>query len=154
MGFKVYVPKTITFNPLEEGYVALCAAGNARFHREDLALVGIEGAATVLTDELTLRIALRKPRPNETGKTMLVTSPKEGTAAERTRAHVRLAGALRELRLDPKAAKGRYELTTKDDLLIINLAGCKAGEKDDEEDDGGDGPADKQEDEHRPVRKG
>lgn len=133
MAFKVYQPKRIEIDPLQSGQVSIDKGGNARFLREDLDLVGIGDSVVVLTDELTLRVALRKPRPSDAGRTMTVSSPKGPHGTDKTRAYIRLSGALRELRLEPEAVKGRYELTTKDDLLIVNLADCKAGPGDDEE---------------------
>ena len=143
MAFKIYEPKQIEFNPLEEGIVAIDRTGTARFVTDDLTIVGIETSAIVLTDELTLRVAIRKPRPGEKGKAMTVAYARQGKLVDKTRAHVRLTGALHALRLDTEATKGRYPLTTKDDLLIINLADCKTDAADDDEDDGGKDVADK-----------
>ncbi len=136
MAFKVYEPKTISFNPLQQGEVSLDKDGTARFLTEDLELVGIETSVIVLTDELTLRIAIRNPRPGESGKAISVTFARKGKTVDRGRAQVRLTGALRQLRLDPEAVKGRYTLMTKDDLLIVSLADCKTSADDDEETDG------------------
>ena len=140
MSFKVYQPNRIETNPLEEGQAAIDKGGTARFRREDLASVGITDRVVLLTDEGTLRVAIRKPRSGETANAMKVTVNKTGSKTALTRAHVRLAGAIRDLRLELSATKGRYPMTTKDDLLILNLAGCKAGAGvDDEENEDGAG---------------
>lgn len=141
MAFKLYEKKQLAFNPLEQGQVSIDRDGTARFLTEDLELVGIENSAIVLTDELTLRIAVRKPRPGEAGKAMSVAFVRKGKTVDKSRAQIRLTGALHALRLDTDAVRGRYDLTTKDDLVILNLADCKTD--DDEEDNGGEDAADK-----------
>lgn len=113
---------------LPEGFCSIDRGGTVRFHKEDLALVGIEDVAVLLTDELTLRIAIRRPKPNE-GRQAYRIAPamwggKKG-GKDLGRRQLLLKRALREIRIDPEAAAGRYELTTKDDMLIISLAGIE-----------------------------
>jgi hypothetical protein len=135
VAFKLLEKGTFTFqDPLPEGQVSICRNGVGRFCREALESVGIEGEAIVLTDEMTLRIAIRKPRPNEARNAYSVNTPRIGRNKKDTsKGTVSLARALKDLRLDPEKTVGRYPLTTKEDLLIINLADVREDDSDDEE---------------------
>ena len=110
------------FSPLEEGQTSITTGGLALFRREDLALVDIADEAALRADCGSLRIALRRPRlPDDAGSVTRVTTPKRAGRPVRGRATVNLAPAIRELGLTVKAAAGRWELITKDDLLIVQL---------------------------------
>lgn len=129
MAFQVIEKKAFTScESIPDGFCSVDRGGTGRFHTEDLALVEIDKVAIVLVDEMTLRIGLRKPRPGEEAKAYLCRPVYAGRRPDEKRRQVSLRSALSELRIDPEAAAGRYELTTKDDLLIINLAGIEAKE--------------------------
>jgi len=112
---------------LEQGQVSISKTGQARFCREDLDLVGITDSLVILLDQELLRLAFRKPRSGEEQNAYRVTGAHSGKRVAKTRATVQIGRALREIRLEPEAVAGRYELTTKDDLLILNLANGAAG---------------------------
>lgn len=128
MSFKVLEKRAFFSDPIPEGFVSIDKGGTARFHTEDLELVGIDGAAIVLVDETTLRIALRKPREGEEARAYRVAPVRCGSKVDPARRQLMLRSALNEIRVDPKRAAGRYELRTKDDLLIVGLADI-AGDK-------------------------
>ena len=108
--------------PLESGQVSISRTGVALFHRDDTALVDIGDEVALLRDVGSLRIALRRPRlPEDADSVARVTTPKRAGRPVRERATVNLAPAIRELGLTLKAAAGRWELATKDDLLIVQL---------------------------------
>ncbi|GMU22836.1 MAG: hypothetical protein AMXMBFR13_29200 [Phycisphaerae bacterium] len=123
MSFKEYVPKEMTMQaPLEEGFASIDKNGTGRFHTEDLGLVGIGDLAVVMTDEITMRLALRAARQEEGRKALRVTMVHYGKKPRPDRRSIRLSGAIREMNLEPRSVAGRYKLTTKENLIIINLA--------------------------------
>ena len=94
----------------------------ALFHTEDLGLVNIADEAALLADSGTLRVALRRPRlPEDDGCVARVTTVVRNKKPVRSRKNVMLAAAIRRLGLTLAAAAGKYELTTKDDLLVVDL---------------------------------
>ena len=121
--FKVLSKGKIEFaDPLAEGQVSIGKGGQARFRTEDLAKVSIDGACVILTDEMSMRIALRKPKPSETREAYRVSAPRTGKAkVDDSRRIVSLGHALKELRLDPDGVSGRYAITYKEDLAIITM---------------------------------
>ncbi len=109
--------------PLEEGWVAIHMDGALTLRADDLASVGIEQFAAVLCDPGTLRIAVRKPKEHEFARATAVGVVRGKAGKDTGRRTIRATRAFRELCLDSRACAGRIELTTKDDLLILNLAG-------------------------------
>lgn len=129
MSFRLVEKKVFSSTDvIPEGYVSIDRGGNARFHAEDLQLVGIEGVAIVLVDEMTLRIGIRKPRSGEQQNAYMVRPVYKGKKPDRSRLQISLRSALNELRLEAKAVAGRYQLMSKGDLLTINLAGIEEKE--------------------------
>ena len=122
MSFKVLEKGAFTFKEaLPENFCSIDRTGTARFCRQDLELVGLEDEAVILTDELGMRIALRKPRAGEKQHAYRLAVQKYGKRANPDRRAISFRRALAELHLDPKDTAGRFELTTKDDLLIVTL---------------------------------
>lgn len=136
-GFEIVERGAFGFNqPLGEGEVAIGADGRAVFRRTDLELVGIDDLAIVLADTATLRIGLRKPRAGEAPRAMAVGVVKTDKKTDSGKRAVSINRALKRCALDPRACRGRLELVTKDDLLILNLANVEF-DKDDAVDGGG-----------------
>jgi len=120
-------------DPIPEGQASIDKTGTLTIRTEDLALVHIEDAAIVLTDELTMRIALRAARGNERAKAYTVF--KVFRAAKKLDPKWRrigLGGVIKAMNLEPAAVAGRYELTTKENLLIVNLTGADGDENGEE----------------------
>ena len=115
---------------LEPGQVAINVDGRLVLRVEDLALVKIDKSVALLADPSTLRLAIRKPRDEiEAAGAMRVTPITRKSGAGTGRAGVSAARGIKALALTPAACKGRYTLTTKDDLLIVSLAGISAAGK-------------------------
>lgn len=129
MTFVEYMPREfVTNRGLADGEVSLDKNGTATFRAEDLALVGIDGVAVVLVDELTMRVAVRAARPSDGKRALLVKPVKRHNGKLTGSRRIYLGGALRSIRIDPGAVRGRYELTTKDNLIIINLVDATNGD--------------------------
>lgn len=127
MSFRIVEPgRFVKTDPLPEGVGALDANGVALFRAGDLGLVGVKERAVVLCDEAGLRVAVRRCRKGEESKSVLVHFVKRGET-DTNRRRINLARAIKELCLVPGAVRGRYELTTKDNLIIIALANDKLG---------------------------
>lgn len=129
MSFKsVFIPSRATyFRGLEAGEVSIAKTGVGLFMVEDLALVSIAGEAALLADNGTLRLGLRAPRlPEDRGSIVRVAPVKRGGKPVRGKVQVSLAPGLRELGLTLLAVSGRYPLSTKGGLLIINVGDPKA----------------------------
>lgn len=122
--------------PLESGQCAIGADGRALFRREDLQLVRIDDLAIVLADTSTLRIAVRAPRDGEQKRAMQVGIVKTDKGADSGKRAISIARALKRLALEVRACRGRLDLVTKEDLLILNLAGMEF-DRDDAADGGG-----------------
>jgi len=114
-------------DPLKTGQCAIDRDGRIMFRSEDLELVKIGGFALVLADTSTLRLAVRPPHAGEAARAMQVTVMKKKSGADTKRRAINVKRAIKALCLDPAAVKGRYNLTTKNDLLIVNLAGIELG---------------------------
>lgn len=112
MGFEIFTPFRV--QGIGPGTASIDCNGKLRFHGSDLRRLGIDKEATLLTDPAAKRIALRKPRAGE--PTVAVRWAKTGTGGG-----VGLTGVLKVLKIDPKKAKGRYDVASKDDLLIVQL---------------------------------
>lgn len=95
-----------------------------------MALVKIERMAAVLADPSTLRLAIRRPRDEAemVGAMQVCWLTRKGGVAT-GRCGINVGRAIKALALTPAACKGRYALTTKDDLLILSLAGISAASK-------------------------
>jgi hypothetical protein len=122
MAFVLHEPRCLNLpDPITEGQAALDALGSMTALASDLATVGIEGQAVMLVDEGNHRVALRAPSKGRTEKPFVVQVVKRPGGNDTGRRRVSLGSAMRRLGLDPKLVKGRHELTTKDDLIILNL---------------------------------
>ena len=120
-------------DPIPEGQASIDKTGTLTIRTEDLALAQIEGTAIVLTDELTMRIALRAPREHERAKAYTVF--KVFRAAKKLDPKWRrigLGGVIKAMNLEPAAVAGRCELITKENLLIVNLTGADGDENGEE----------------------
>lgn len=116
MAFVMYEPpESSMINPIGEGECSIAKSGTAMFRPEDLAIVGITDAATILIDTGNLRIGFRKA----TADALKAVRVKSVGA----RSKINLNGVLKALSLDAAVAKGRYALTVKesDGILILNL---------------------------------
>ncbi len=113
--------------PLKSGEVAIASDGRLMFLAEDLELVKIDAFAILLADTGTLRLAVRPPHVGEAGRAMQVTAVKKKGGADTKRRAINGKRAIKALCLECPAVKGRYKLVTKDDLLIVNLAGVQLG---------------------------
>jgi len=128
MSFEVYQPKHSSFgNSLRDGECSIHRNGTVLVQREELDLVGIGDKVTVLVDGATMRIAFRKPRPDEEDSAIRLKHMKNKHGAPGSRCHINIAGAICAMQLEPEAVAGRYEPTTKEDLLIINLTDGNKG---------------------------
>jgi len=127
-----FVPRG-TWQPgekLEPGQVAINVDGRLVLRVEDLALVKIDKSVALLADPSTLRLAIRRPRDElEAAGAMRVTPITRKSGAGTGRAGINAARGIKALALTPRTCKGRYTLTTKDDLLIVSLAGISAAGK-------------------------
>lgn len=124
MAFETYAPRTAVRRVFGPGQASLDAAGNLRVTRGDALAAGLGDAAfvTILLDVGTRRLALRAARDGEHGARFVARSRK-GRDLARPRVGVR--GALPELGFaDPRQCFGIYDVTIKDDLLIVDLAGA------------------------------
>ncbi len=125
MAFEV-VPRG-QFRPrdgLGEGQVTLDKNGRLLARQEDLSLVQINGSAMVLIDCATLRIALRCCADDgEQDLAVTVSETHKGGHRDNGRRSLQLGRAIRKLGLEPSACVGRYQLKTKDNLLILELSG-------------------------------
>ena len=120
------------FNPLSENEASIAKTGQACLRLESLMAADIGDEAALLIGQATLRIALRRPRrPEDEGSIARVTPVKRRGKAVKHRMTVLLGSAIRQLGLTLQAVGGqRYALTTKDDLLIINLGAAQpAGDR-------------------------
>lgn len=111
------------FRSLAEGHVSVPSKGSALWHADDLALVSITDQAALLADPGTLRVALRKPRPEDDPETVVnVTAETRRGRPVPGKRRCNLAPAIRQLGLTTKAVGGAtYPITTKDDLLIVSF---------------------------------
>jgi hypothetical protein len=109
--------------PLAIGQASISGDGRLSFRVEDLRRAGIEGLATLLADTATLRLAVRKPRQDEAGQAYSVQTVKRNKGSAGLRRCVQASRALKLMALTPAVCRGRYPLSTKDDLLIVSLAG-------------------------------
>ena len=128
MGFEV-VPRGewLPGSRLPDGECSIGASGHLTFRKEDLALVQIVDAAVVVVDVMTLRLAIRKPRDHEARTAMMVGVVADHKKCDSGRRIISATRAIKRLSLTARAVRGRYPLTTKDDLLIINLADAELG---------------------------
>lgn len=112
-------------NPLREGECSIAKTGHGLFHGADLSIVQITDQAALLADPGTLRLALRVPHLPEDFHSVVKVSPAKNG---RGRVHVPLSAGIRRLGLTPRGVGGaRYELSTKDNLLIIQLVNGETG---------------------------
>ena len=126
MGFVIVEPGRAGFDvdPLAEGSVAVRRSGDLIALRDDLSLVSIGDCCTVLADAATKRIALRAPTDDEAANAQAVLVLRRGNKQrdDSGRRRIMLKRALARIGLTPEQAVGRYELTTKENLLILNLS--------------------------------
>jgi hypothetical protein len=113
MSFSVVKRRTLS-TPIPAGKATLTKAGQLGIHRTDLASVKIADTVVLLADRDTCRLAVRRPRDDEAADARAVAKAK---GARRT---VSINGALAELGLKAADMAARYELTKKDDLLILS----------------------------------
>ncbi|MGE0481831.1 MAG: hypothetical protein AB7Q17_15315 [Phycisphaerae bacterium] len=114
--------------PLEEGQVAIDATGTATMRAADLESAGIAHYCIVLADAGTLRIAIRAPRDDERALSVAVSVVRHGKEQrDAGRRRVSLGRAIKRCGVEIDAVRGRYDLRTKDDLLIIDLASVAKG---------------------------
>lgn len=127
MGFE-FVPRgTFGAKPgLSEGEVALLAGGVLTFRRDDLALVGIGDRVAVLVDRGTLRIAFRAPTEDEAADASQFYREKDSESGRRK---LLVNRALKELGLNARDLAGRYQLMTKDRLLIWTPTDASSADK-------------------------
>lgn len=117
--------------PLESGQVSISRTGVALFHRDDMVLVDIGDEVALLADTGgSLRVALRRPRlPEDADSVVRVATLKRAGRPIRGRVVVNISSAIRELGLVVRAVAGRWQLTTKEDLLILGFTqGAPSGE--------------------------
>jgi hypothetical protein len=113
---------------LERGWCSIARDGRAVFRAEDLALVKIEGRARLLADTGTLRVAIRRPRDDaELAKSMTVQVVKRGSGTATSRRAIQVGRAIKAIGVSVAACVGRYELQTKEDLLILTLVDISKG---------------------------
>ncbi|MEW6253921.1 MAG: hypothetical protein AB1716_25020 [Planctomycetota bacterium] len=112
---------------LKPDEVTLRADGAMLMHREALERAGITDRAVLMADGETLRLALRAPRDGEAQIAARVQVLKK-RGADQGRRLVQVVRPLRELALEPKAARGRYRFELKHEgpkagptLLIVPL---------------------------------
>ena len=124
-GFKIVTPgEFAAMEGLAEGEVSVDRRGHALFRTDDLQSIGIREYAIVMVDSSGMRIALRAVRDGEQAQSIRVsTVTRSAGIVNEARRKINMQPALRELALEPHAARGRYEMLTKDDLLIIPLTG-------------------------------
>ena len=133
MGFIIHEKKMTSADPIPEGQVSIDKRGTLTVRSTDLALVRIKDTAIILSDELTLRIALRAPRLNEQRKAYAVARIfREKNQPDPDWRRIGLRSAISAINLEPAAVAGRYTLMTKEDLVIINLTDATDDQKDDE----------------------
>lgn len=122
MGFEIVEPGTFLREPIGEGTCSIHRNGTVTFCAADLKLVGMDLYALVLADPGLLRIGLRKPRTADERKQSRALTPRSGRNGQSGHVSIQLGAAIRRLGLKPEAVAGRYDLITKDDLLILPLA--------------------------------
>lgn len=117
MSFEIYVPRPRA-GGIKPGQASINACGRLTLTAVDLRRLGITDACVVLHDLGTRRIAIRKPKPGE---------PTCGVKMNKTKTSglVNVDGVLRIFGTDSKKARGRFELTSKDDLVYIALPGVE-----------------------------
>lgn len=119
---------------LPEGMISLQKSGLATVRIEDLVLVGIPadaGKVAVLACSETNRIAIRRWIQEEHGDSAFaIRAPtkQKGVKNESVRM-LNLNAPLKRLGIKPEAYAGRYELHTKDDLLLLNLVDLNERDK-------------------------
>lgn len=114
-----FIPRTARGDWLQRGEARVFRRGLLSFRADDLAAIGISEHVVIILDCDTVRIGIRAPRENDPrGALLRAQANKTGT-----RRTVNAGGAFKQLGIDEARVKGRYELTQKDGLLILNLSG-------------------------------
>lgn len=125
MAFELVKPgKLRPMSGLGEGEVSVQRVGTVTMRPSDLAEVGITDRVAVLADQENLRIAFRRPADGE--ESFAVRMPKN---KKPERSQFCIMPALRTIGVDPAGVAGRYELTTKDNLLILTLTDASSKDK-------------------------
>lgn len=114
--------RSAKIQPDSPRHLSLDRYGLARFHTADLQAIGIDGQATIMIDVDTRRIGLRRPRDGEAEQTAIVRPVRDGGKLVESRRTINLRPAIEQIGIEPAEITGRYELTAKDDLLILALA--------------------------------
>lgn len=120
MSFELYTASRR--DSISPGTCSVNAGGILRIVRADLAAMNINGEAAILVDRGTQRLALRAPRDGFGEPTSPVRLTKTKTVGR-----VCLRGALKQI--GRERIRGRFPLTRKDDLLIVDFASTEAGKK-------------------------
>jgi hypothetical protein len=124
MGFELVIPRG-RIDALEKGQAAVAVPGQLRFHKADLMEVGlcaaIQDEAAVMVDVGTRRLAVRKAAEGEPASKVTLNKT-------RTAGCLSIGAALKLLGVTVEQCKGRYAVTKKENLLIIQLRGT--GKKD------------------------
>jgi len=134
MSFALYQRKTFTVDPIPPGHFSIGKGGTLRCHSADLRKARITDKAVVLLDASTSRIALRAPCEEEADIAIAVSSVGKGPGKKSDRRQLNLAGAIRQLKLDPSDTSGRGEFQLKENLLIMNLDAPSKDDPDELED--------------------
>lgn len=119
MAFETVSIATRTFGEaLPTGYCSVAKSGDALFHAEDLALVGIVDRAVLLADGGELRVGLRQPREGDTD--IVAVRPAANGSSRR---RVNLKRALLTIGIEPRAVRGeRFELHTIGEVMFIKAS--------------------------------
>ncbi|MBU0641346.1 MAG: hypothetical protein KKB50_21005 [Planctomycetes bacterium] len=116
MSFMIIAPKYVVPR-LQTSEASIHKSGNVYLAAPMLEGLGIATEAVVLVDLATRRIAIRRPRDNESA--FVVSRPTMTRCSKRRM--IRIEAALTELGTTAADAAGRYSVERHDDLLILNL---------------------------------
>ncbi len=122
---------------LEEGQCTLTRSGAATFRLGDLALIGVSDRVSVFVDQANFRIGFKRPTEVDLDGAYRVSIARAFSNAKRSQANadtgrrtVNIGRALKLLGVDPRVVAGRYDLSCKDDaILILSLGDLSAEDR-------------------------
>ena len=116
MPFEVYVPLRQRGTSIPANHCRIDSSGRAIFRAVDLQTMGIGERVVVLKDQMTQRIALRRPRDDKEPAARV-----QDVNKTRNRVAVQVKGLITSMGLDPKKCCKEYPFDLKDDLIVIEL---------------------------------
>ncbi len=139
--------------PLPEGHARIMGNGMLAAAKADFELVGIGTEAVLFIEVDTIRIAIAKPSPKQSGAAVKVQYRGTGNQAI---GHVRITLALDRLGITVREAArmDAVELLCKDSMLIFDAAKVELGDGDDEDESNSDDGGDEGDGDESPAKRG